>query len=165
MLLCNAFAVAIFVFLAATARTWVVAPNFRADFDGVGALHALRASCGTALLVLSRIFFFVSGVFAIVVALALQRRLYRLRRRHRRRNRHVPAGLLRSCLRLYGDLASHQGSNGFGIHGIEHGIENFELFNFINHQRVFLFVACILNGLTQLVEFAQMLFPCFVDRH
>ena len=39
-----------------------------------------------------------------------------------------------------------------------------EIFKLIYQQRIFLFVNCILYTLTQVVHFAQMLCPCFVNK-
>ena len=38
-----------------------------------------------------------------------------------------------------------------------------ERLNFIDHQRIFLLVGRVLHTLTQLIEFAEMLFPEFID--
>lgn len=80
----KSFAMAVLVFLAAAAWTWVVASHFRSYFDRVGVVWALRSACCLTLLVLSWILLLVGGVFAVVVAAFW--RCHRFCRRHRRRH-------------------------------------------------------------------------------
>ena len=66
---------------------------------------------------------------------------------------------------LYRNNASHKDRNSLGVHCVEHCLEQVERFNLVDQQRIFLFVACILYRLTELVEFTEVFLPCFVNRH
>ena len=64
---------------------------------------------------------------------------------------------------LYRDLSTHQDRDSLIINLIHHGIKQVHRFQLVNQQRVFLLVTCILHGVFQLVQLAQVFFPCFVD--
>ncbi len=49
------------------------------------------------------------------------------------------------------------------IYLVVHLFEGAKSFNLINYQRVFLFVSCGLNTLSQVVHGTQMLFPCIIN--
>ena len=60
-------------------------------------------------------------------------------------------------------MSTHQYADGLVIDLVHHGIEELHAFEFENQQGVFLFVAGVLYGMFQLVQFAQVLFPRLVD--
>ncbi len=61
------------------------------------------------------------------------------------------------------NLAAHQGCEGLLVQVVEHSLKDMERLNLVDYQRVFLFIRCILHALTQVVEFAQVFLPQFVD--
>ena len=82
------------------------------------------------------------------------------------------AGLLHSIvlcivLRIFAvwNLSAHQYRHCLGVHLGKHIAKEVKRLGLVDYQRVFLLVACVLHRLTQLVEFAQMHLPCFVDGH
>ena len=77
------------------------------------------------------------------------------------RTGHTHIALLRGWLHI--NLTAHQCCQCFLVEVVEHRLKDVERFNLIDYQRVFLLIGCILHTLAQVVEFAQMLFPQFID--
>ena len=64
----------------------------------------------------------------------------------------------------YRDVGLVEGAQYVGIDFVEHFREELERLEFVDQQRVFLFVGGVLHALAQVVHFAQVLAPCVVDR-
>ena len=60
-------------------------------------------------------------------------------------------------------MSAHQDGNCLIVYLVYHCIEQVYRLQLVNQQRVFLFVAGILYGVFQVIQFAQVLFPCFID--
>ena len=61
------------------------------------------------------------------------------------------------------DATSHKCRQSLGIKGVEHLLKEVERFYLIDYEGILLFVACVLNRLAELIEFAEVLFPELVD--
>ena len=73
-------------------------------------------------------------------------------------------GGLTNLLRfLYRDLSAHQDGDCLVVYLVYHRVEQVHRLQLVNQQRVFLFVAGILYGMFQIVQLAQVFFPCLVD--
>ncbi len=155
---------AVLVFLARTAGTWVVTAYTGSCLcrhhlfgSALSGRRGLLLGCltGKVFFCLAKIGIGTSGQFLACLlefGLRTARRLGSL-------------AALRGRGRLLTDenLSAHEGGHGLGVEVAEHVLEEMERLDLINHEGVFLLVGGILHRLAQLVELAQVLFPEFVD--
>ena len=64
---------------------------------------------------------------------------------------------------LDGDLATHEDGDRLAVHRLDHRLEQVVSLEFVDQQRVFVLVAGVLNGLTEVVHVAKMFLPRLVD--
>ena len=133
---------AVFVFFAATAGAWIVTSYFGTNYGWLGrCLVPLRCRCCTAV-----VFAGVLGTrcaIAGVVGLTFGHRLFYFGLRCfvvLCTTGYCAIGRSLLTRRLNKDLSAHECRHRFFVESVEHTFKKVERFNFVNYERVFLFV-------------------------
>ena len=135
ILLYESLAVAVLVFLTGSAWTWVVTADL---------LFGMDRNLG-----------FLLSVGDEIVAVGIEMV-------------HVPAAFRSPHFTGFvvftkWDEGSEQEGQGVSVEFLQHGGEEVVAFDLVDDEWVFLFVACILYGFTEVVHVTEMLFPFLVD--